>query len=1183
MMQKNRSFWSRCIWRNRANGWTVIAAVAGLCCVVSPATLYAAPSDLVTASGGKDIFAVEFLDEDQVTGDETASVYTLSDATKKGVLEGLAYWAELLGDQAKNQKPIQVLVMTNDVANAFAEINCGTGAILTNDLFLNQALQNGKKLENVDFYGAKPQGPWAFADITFGKYLGAKRGDTQFGWYLDAETVLPRNEQASDFIGTVRHEMGHALGIAASHLSSDAFDEEGNELCFFENEISDPLSWSAHLMDQNGNFAKPGMAIVTSTEFERQKEKNEKLRESDFFIVDNLNDTAPDMSDTENPKVGNVYFVGKNVTTVLDGALFDGVSGLPVNAWEIYEQGKSYPEFSHLQTTGMMSHRTYSNYTSFMEVELAVMQDMGYGIDRKNYFGYSVYDNGVDLVNENGYSARNEAGTAYLPGVYSATPLGVGLHVYGSYNKITQAADIWTVGAGAVGARIDGEENTIRISEDTQVRSDGKRGIGLLVSYGKNHTLTQAGTVTADGEGGIGVCFDFGSSSNGAVDEYRGSYIRYHRSIDDNGKIVNSMNLEFGRYSNSFPATPELNGPLVTDYALSGYLSGHEQAIYISKNAFVQKIDILNGAFIRGDITSDWKHFANDEQIYDGSNSADKLAIRYNKNLYTYDKYIPELVTDLSFNANLAYNGAINGADNMKLRVENGALHYGGTADVVAVTVADGAELLGGSYRVNDMSEHLHSDFTDNEMGKFINHGVIGAATPMGADTSMKIDGDLQSDGIIQFTANREHIGYIDVNGAADISGSCVRVDENGIYLPNNTYDENIVRIQQRSAVVGSFDGMEPYQSGMMGAQLLEGSGIRFYSADHLGARNQVQQKMYEVVDGSLTRNPSLNYAYAELYSLPSDAAKRALGDLHGGLQADMATAVKLDRFLPDAVYDRLAEDNRDDGLWAVMKKGWNRLDSNASLPQMKEQSFHIAVGQDRSLGENWTAGALFAYGKHDVASGAGSGETHDYRLGMYGGYEADAVAVDTYLFYGRQNNDATRHIGDLGLTARSDYHGDIVGAGVKVSRDLRYKSGSDWQIRPYVALDAAHYRQDAYAERGAGAFSQYVDGYSDNVVTTGLGIEAIRKLGDKGSYTIGAGYRRLLAGEESLPTARLAADTSFAFDAYGNSADKDVFVLRAKGETIVHDGFCISGELTQELGKNTNNLSAALKAVWEF
>ena len=59
------------------------------------------------------------------------------------------------------------------------------------------------------------------------------------------------------------------------------------------------------------------------------------------------------------------------MTDALEGAAFFGVNGVPVNGWE----HDSF-EGSHLQTTGMMSHRAYSNYTSFMEVELAVMQDL---------------------------------------------------------------------------------------------------------------------------------------------------------------------------------------------------------------------------------------------------------------------------------------------------------------------------------------------------------------------------------------------------------------------------------------------------------------------------------------------------------------------------------------------------------------------------------------------------------------------------------------------------------------------------------------------------------------------------------------------------------------------------------------------------------------------------------------
>ena len=87
------------------------------------------------------------------------------------------------------------------------------------------------------------------------------------------------------------------------------------------------------------------------------------------------------------------------------------------------------------------------------------------------------------------------------------------------------------MGTGAAGVRVDGTGNTLIVPKETEIHADGPRATGLMVTYGSGHTVEQAGTVTALGEGGTGVRFDFGSSSNGARDEYRGSYIRYIRTV----------------------------------------------------------------------------------------------------------------------------------------------------------------------------------------------------------------------------------------------------------------------------------------------------------------------------------------------------------------------------------------------------------------------------------------------------------------------------------------------------------------------------------------------------------------------------------------------------------------------------------------------------------------------------
>lgn len=68
---------------------------------------------------------------------------------------------------------------------------------------------------------------------------------------------MTNNEQATDFAGTIRHELGHALGIVFDH-----YKKNGQEI--IDEDIADTRSWTMHIVDQNGNPARPGLPIVTS-------------------------------------------------------------------------------------------------------------------------------------------------------------------------------------------------------------------------------------------------------------------------------------------------------------------------------------------------------------------------------------------------------------------------------------------------------------------------------------------------------------------------------------------------------------------------------------------------------------------------------------------------------------------------------------------------------------------------------------------------------------------------------------------------------------------------------------------------------------------------------------------------------------------------------------------------------
>lgn len=184
------------------------------------------------------------------------------------------------------------------------------------------------------------------------------------------------------------------------------FDDEENEhyILTFGEDADSEKSFANHLRNKFGNRPKSGMWILTPEMFESEnlkklyeKESGGKiLTEENIFLVDDVNMLS------ENKRNGKVYlyFEGKNVSEALGGKTFtraDGkkISGIPINLWE-----DSEPEFSHSDLArSMMSHQNYRSYNNFMEAELALLQDIGYDIDRKNFYGKSIYEDNLNLVN----------------------------------------------------------------------------------------------------------------------------------------------------------------------------------------------------------------------------------------------------------------------------------------------------------------------------------------------------------------------------------------------------------------------------------------------------------------------------------------------------------------------------------------------------------------------------------------------------------------------------------------------------------------------------------------------------------------------------------------------------------------------------------------------------------------
>lgn len=578
--------------------------------------------------------------------DDEPSAFDLSRQELAAMRVGADYWRQLLQPGAANTSPLLIQVRT---VNEYDDNASAYSPTLETGPFAGYTLLSGALVGN--WFGESGS---AYNNLL--AYIEINRGSNPSGeWYTGPMASLPQNGDLADLASTLLHELGHALGMMA------AIDD--NTASLSDLSFADNINlWTTGLRDINGNAAQPGMVISPTPA-------------AGAFV------TNGDIA------YSGVYFTGKHVQEVLNGAEIafasdpdgsrDGgtppspVPGLPINGWE----GGS-PEFSHIELqNSLMSHQAYRNWNTFMEAELAAMQDVGLQIDRRDWYGYSIYNSGTagdlrEFVNTNPYYARSN-GTR-LEGQPNLTPWGVGLHVYGSYNNITQAADLLADGAYALGIRVEGSGNQLSVAPGVRVHADGTGGTALLVSYGKEHSLTLQGEAQALGQGGIAARFDFGDNEMGNNMEYRGSYIR---TTGDYDEATRTWDID-----TRATLPDELEGPLVNSFNVTGRLAGSAAAIYISENALVENINIMSGAEISGDIISKWD--PEDPRIqYSGPSTDLHTTLTFG---LTPDSLGAATATP-DQNFALTLNDGIYGAESLDMSVEGGRLNIAGPVEVYSL------------------------------------------------------------------------------------------------------------------------------------------------------------------------------------------------------------------------------------------------------------------------------------------------------------------------------------------------------------------------------------------------------------------------------------------------------------------------------------------------------------------
>ena len=1124
------------------------------------------------------------------------AVYNLTPNIKAGLNKAFLWWAEIIGPGAIVNQPAQYFVNTADFANASASYFSYLNQTETqNPNLFSEIFQNGRVVGYFSDLNAlaldETTAQKAYGLILIGQNIGVDEHDGQYGFVNAADYAfqLPESITGIDIAPVMFHEIGHSLGLSADRQDNPFdikySDEEGaNKLLVFGDGAANPLNYTSHLRDQFGRQPLAGMYILTPEMFDDEFIRNSYLAATgtplsadNVFFVSNVNGIHDRAGRT------GLYFVGDNVSQVLDGKTFttltgEQVSGVPINMWE-----GSFPEFSHPEMArSMMSHQDYRSYTNFLEVELAMMQDIGYNIDRKNFYGRSIYTDGQTLVNDQVFSARLNG--QYVDG-YNSSTMGIGLHVFGSNNDVTQRGDIWTNGYAGAGIRVDGLNDKITVAQGTQIHSDGTIGKGVLVAYGKNHNVTIDGTVTANGERGSAVEFDFGANTLGGTVEFRGSYFRYVRNVID-GQIISAENYALNEmcqnnddYSITDPVNGDTNAPMAS-LTVNGTLSAKNgNAIYIAEESFVDRIDINAGAQIEGNIVSRWKQFdpvddgiftaygTTTYQGYDDGNPVtqtgdiEPLFLQYKGGNYLFDQYIPDLVTQLNFNAaggDIFYNGNISGFDNIKLNVTGGGVFYGGFANVVSVNVAGGAQLFGGIYNVNDMTARMATGFADPTTGKFINHGTIGAMT---------IGGTLLSDGTFQGiygypTANIFVNGSVYVEGSTALATNMLPHDATAILTATGGVSGNL----RNSLTPVPTSALMSQTSSIVGNSVV----VTAQTANNVGNLNRRQSEALNAAD-DMSRN-LLNDSRREqlrpLYDADSATAAEILDQLGTSNAPQMMSHVQKNSLVNRLLADRFAAKNSDD-IWVKFTKDWGKLYGG--------DKFHgqaISVGWDKNFGDKWRGGVFVSYN----ATSLERGNIYDTRGGLYGGWHSGADEALIYVDGGQVRNKLSRTISGLGLGTSAKYRGTIFEIGGEYKRDLT--PDKSYHVSPFINLQASTLRQNSFSESGAGIYNQHVHAKTNNYFAGQLGLE-YKKNFAHGNFRARIGVSHAFAGAE--PELRFSYEGGNNSYRLRNRQDKTHFVLSLGGENEFAKDWTFGGEIFLKHGSHDRDLSASLflRKVW--
>lgn len=880
------------------------------------------------------------------------------------------------------------------------------------------------------------------------------------------------------------------------------------------------------------------------------------------------------------PTEPTAFFIGAGATKIYgDVDLGAGRTprDVPLN-YELTDEGGMI-DIGHLYVgNALFTHFLYRNYTGFMEVELAILDDIGYGIDLRNFFGRSIYTDGNTFVNDRGYS-NNWDGARYTYDVgdgCNTASYGLGLHVFGSDNHITQTADILTSGHAGMGIRSDGFRNTIVIDPGARVHAIGPRGTGLQIAFGTGTEIIHRGELKT-GDDGVAARFDFGSNTSlgNTSDAFLPGEDLYLRSYFPGNGLdpddpVNNLAVN-------------LDGPLVERFDITGTIIGgtYENggaAVYVAENAHVREINVMAGASVAGDLVTDYT---------DAGRGTD----RYTVLTFGREAAAGGRATDTGDDAfAFTFADRILGTGNFHL------LAYAGATTLEQELFVREKWLLGGAGTFV-LPDGVVSDGT-------ISPG-LAAADGTGGIGTLSLRGTLSTGGgntfLVQIRPADAPVPGVD-NDLVDVAESAPGAGDGRAVVASGSVTVD-VDANSRAPRVGEVYTFLQTIDGLTVAEPVDSvyDNIPFYGfdVDHddrdmwmgvrkisyaVGADTPNRKNVGVYLDGfdGLLQGGDLYDALVLLENLSagepdgrfSEATLRGVDELSGQVYATLGGVALWNATLVDEAvggYLRNTPDGRGNrrtcgpcepcsappgrdanrhSAWALGfgLGGSARADGNS---RGYEQSFGGTVfGVDRLLRPNVRLGFYGSYGegRFTLAGLDERTKSQEWTLGLYFHKNRRRAYFLAGAALGRNEYKTDRTLGTFREQASSDFGAFTGTAWAEGGLNIRTHAGT---LRPYAAIRYVGFRRDSFFETGAGGLCLFGDSGEAHGLRPVLGIRC-----ESREWTVGRGRLGVDLGAAWLHELLDATCTEFtgthigtpaadaAFRLDGNDAGRDWAVL---------------------------------------